>query len=103
VAPDLSGKGIDFGNSMGPDFGRNILRAPDAGSSSNPGGAICMVASSPGSGPMYGPFLAAGNIFGSTDCITGGVLTRSPECTGGVDLGGFDPKDWTSFDVSGCQ
>jgi hypothetical protein len=95
---------IDLGNPTGPDYGRNIFQAPDAGSATNLSGAICLNSPVPGYEPSTLPaVLAAGNIFGNTDCAVGGTLTRSPACSGQADVGGISPDGGATIDVSNCQ
>jgi hypothetical protein len=53
--------GVDMGNPVGPDFGRNIFVG-------NMQGDIC------GYYSEQQPVLAAGNIFGAIDCAVGGKL-----------------------------
>jgi hypothetical protein len=101
--PEDVGK-IDLGNPTGPDYGRNIFQAPDAGSATNLSGAICLNGPVPGYQPSTLPaVLAAGNVFGNTDCAVGGTLTRSAACSGQVDIGGISPDGGAAIDVSNCR
>jgi hypothetical protein len=77
AAVGINGHGIDLGNPVGPDYGRNIFVG-------NPGGDICGASA-------QNPVLAAGNIFGTIDCAVGGKLDPSVTC-----------GDTTNVNVSDC-
>jgi hypothetical protein len=68
---------MDLGNPAGPDYGRNIFVG-------NTGGDICGASAQQ-------PVLAAGNIFGTTDCAVGGKLDPSVTC-----------GDTTTVNVANC-
>jgi hypothetical protein len=74
--------GVDLGNPVGPDYGRNIFVG-------NVGGDICNGLGSP-------PLLATGNVFGTIDCSVGGKL--SPAVLGNT----ADCGDATTINVSNC-
>jgi hypothetical protein len=85
---------IDLGTRHADDFGQNVLLAP--GSSST---GLCMQV-----GPNVRTLVAAGNIFGAVDCgADGGTLRRSTNCNGNADIGGLNPSDLTTVDVSLCK
>jgi hypothetical protein len=66
---------LDLGNSNGPDYGRNIFQSRDAGPASNVSGSICVAdVHVPTFSSPWPTILAAGNIFGGTDCALGGTL-----------------------------
>lgn len=93
---------VDLGNGVGPDYGRNVFQAADAGRAT----AICLnLAPPPGALglPTWPTILAAGNLFGNIDCAVGGTLTRSATCSGQVDLGGISPDGGAAIDLSNCQ
>jgi|HubBroStandDraft_1064217.scaffolds.fasta_scaffold04028_2 uncharacterized protein DUF1565 len=97
---------IDLGNPNGPDYGRNIFEGSDAGGGSNVNGAICLAlaTSTPSVGVSAWPtVLAAGNIFGKTDCAVGGTLLRAATCSSQVDIGGISPNSGNVIDVSNCE
>jgi hypothetical protein len=85
---------IDLGTRIGSNFGQNVLLAP--GSSAT---ALCLQV-----GSSVRTLVAAGNIFGNIDCSQdAGTLRRSANCNGNADIGGLNPSDLATVDVSLCK
>ncbi len=85
---------FDFGAPGGTDPGRNVFESPKQPATVNTQGAICLATA--------GQVLAAGNVFGATDCAVGGTLSHSATCASQVDIGGLVPGS-SSIDVSHCR
>ncbi len=94
TGPDATPPVLDFGQPGAQDPGRNVFSVANQAGTVNTQGAICATGFT-----AAGPLRAAGNIFGATDCLTGGALTTAPACNRQVDVAGGDPH---AIDVSGC-
>jgi hypothetical protein len=89
-----AGATVDLGQPGDQDPGRNVLAVANQSSAVNAQGALCASGQT-----NAAPILAAGNIFGSTDCVTGGALTTAATCTQQADVAG---APLGAIDVSGC-
>jgi hypothetical protein len=84
---------IDLGTRIGANYGLNLLVATGSQAA-----GICLHL-----GTSARTLVAAGNIFGTTDCSQGSAtLRRSLACTN-TDIGGLSPTDVTTIDVSNCN
>jgi hypothetical protein len=85
---------IDLGNRINANYGQNVLVA-NASSATG----ICLQL-----GTAARTLLAAGNIFGTTDCgASATALRRSITCAPNTDIGGLPLTDMSTIDVSSCK
>jgi hypothetical protein len=89
-----AGATVDLGQPGAQDPGRNVLAVANQSSAVNAQGALCASGQT-----NAAPIRAAGNIFGASDCATGGALTTAATCTHQVDVAG---APLGAIDVSGC-
>jgi len=84
---------IDLGKVYNTNPGRNTLQAA-GGNNPNAGAGICLDFPTNDTAATLN---AAGNVFRGTNCSTGtGALTKSTNCTGGVDVSVVDKTSNTS-------
>jgi hypothetical protein len=85
---------IDLGNRIGASYGQNVLVA-----NASTATGICLQL-----GTVARTLLAAGNIFGTTDCSASATaLRRSLTCAPNTDIGGLPITDMSTIDVSNCK
>jgi hypothetical protein len=84
---------IDLGTRIDANYGLNVFVADGSAAA-----GICLQLGGPAR-----TLVAAGNIFGDTDCSQStGTLRRSLACAN-TDIGGLSPTDETTIDVSNCN